>query len=140
LDTSPAQAFLKSELESLREEQKALVEKTAADTYKSLLSESASPLSQLILQSQLVQSPNSSLSAEDILVHVKRLITILEKNGLEVIGAPGEILPYDPKLHEPASPDFSPQIGNPVQIRFPGIGHHSTVLRKAAVDAVLRKS
>lgn len=123
----------KSELGRLAVEQKAIEEESIARFYKKLLQEAASPLSQLILQLHLAGKKDAALTAADVLVHVKRLITLLEENGMVVVGQPGEILPFDPSLHEPAD-SIALEPSTPIQIRFPGIAYCSSVLRKAAVD------
>jgi hypothetical protein len=86
------------------------------------------------LQTHLARKKDAALTASDVLVHVKRLITILEDNGMVVVGQPGEIWPYDPGRHESASlAALEPT--RPVQIRYPGIAYRSSIVRKAAVDS-----
>ena len=100
-----------------------------------LFQEASSPLSQLILQVHRARESSSDLTAADVLVHVKRLITVFEQNGMTVLGTPDEILPFDPVIHEStASGLLSP--GTPVSVTFSGIACGSTLIRKAAVDTL----
>lgn len=130
---SSAGELRKSERGRSAAQQKTADEESTATCYKKLLQEAASPLSQLILQVHLGEKKDAALMAADVLIHVKRLITILESNGMVVIGHPGEILPFDSRAHESTNQTvFEPS--KPVRIRFPGIAYHTTVVRKAAVD------
>ncbi len=112
----------------------ATVEKQiTARCYKKLLQEASSPLSQLALQVHLANKDDVSLSATDVLVHVKRLITVFEQHGLTIIGQPGEVLSYDPSRHEPVDTGSYPT-GLAVRVRYPGIAYETTVIRKSAVE------
>ena len=126
---------LKAEIERLKFEQKTLEETITRTNYGKLFSEAASPISQLILQVHLARDENNSLRSADILVHVKRLITVLEENGMTILGQPGEIQRFDPNQHQPLNAAFSPALDAPVRVRFPGVAHAGVVLRKTAVDS-----
>ncbi len=126
---------LKTEIERLKFEQKTLEETTTRTNYRKLFSEASSTISQLILLLHLSGDEHNSLKAADILVHVKRLIAILEENGLTILGQPGEIQRFDPNQHQPIDAAFSPAPDTPVRVRFPGLAHAGVVLRKTAVDS-----
>lgn len=96
------------------------------------LREASSPLSQLILQAHIAEAKGSVLTAADVLVHVKRLVGVLEGNGVTILGQPGEDLPYDPSRHEAV--DMVVSGGTPVCIRFPGLEYGGVVVRKALVE------
>ncbi len=101
--------------------------------YTKLLQGAASPLSQLALQLHLASNDDMSLTAADVLVHVKRLITIFEQQGMTIIGQPGEVLSYDPVSHEPVDAGSYPA-GLAVRVKYPGLAYEATVIRKSAVE------
>ncbi len=104
-----------------------------ARCYTKLLQGAASPLSQLALQVHLASKDEISLTAADVLVHVKRLITVFEQQGMTIIGQPGEVLSYDPVSHEPVDAGSYP-VGLAVRVRYPGLAYKATVIRKTAVE------
>lgn len=104
-----------------------------ARCYTKLIQEAASPLSQLALQVHLAGRDDESLTAADVLVHVKRLITVFEQQGMTIIGQPGEVLSYDPRSQEPVDAS-SYQTGLTVRVRYPGLAYETTVIRKSAVE------
>ncbi|CAN5565248.1 hypothetical protein BH10CYA1_BH10CYA1_59870 [soil metagenome] len=104
-----------------------------ARCYQNFVQDAASPLSQLILQLHVAGKKDASISAADVLIHVKRLLAILEQKGMATIGLPSQILPFDPNSH--VSVDGSSyQTGLLVQVKFPGLAYRSAVVRKAAVE------
>jgi len=125
--------FLRSELERLKAEREQLDRNSAARCYTRLFQESSSPLSQLILQVYVAQKPENTLTASDVLVHIKKVLSIFEQHGMTVLGRPGETVALDPNLHELASPGCHIDQNTSVCVRFPGIGYGSTVIRKALV-------
>lgn len=114
--------------------QRSLEEEITRRCFTKLLQEAQSPLSQLVLQLHIAEKPDNALSASDVLVHAKRLIAIMEENGMVVIGTPGEVMPFDPTRHELTEPGAFLRSGTPVTVRFPGIAYGATIVRKAAVD------
>jgi molecular chaperone GrpE (heat shock protein) len=99
-----------------------------------LFIEAASPVSQLVLQQYISDKKDNSLTASDVLVHVKRLLAVFEKNGLRVIGQPDEVLIFDPGAHESIDASFSPAVHAPVRVCFPGLAYDGVIIRRAGVD------
>lgn len=104
-----------------------------ARCYTKLIQEAASPLSQLALQVHLAGREDISLTASDVLIHVKRLITVFEQQGMTIIGQPGEVLSYDPVSHEPVDAGSYPA-GLTVRVKYPGLAYETMVIRKSAVE------
>lgn len=104
-----------------------------ADPLEKLITEAASPLSQLVLQDHIVQKPNNSLTASDVLVNVRRLMAVFDTYGISPIGQTGETTIFNSTFHESMMDDFNPRKGQLVRIQFPGIAYKSTIVRKAAV-------
>lgn len=101
-----------------------------------LLSETATPLTQLLTQAHLLEVASRPLQAKDVLAVAKRLIRVLEQMGLQLDGAIGQTAPFDPDQHEPLSADVSIAPGRLVVIRFVGVSFRGKLLRKAKVEAV----
>ena len=127
------QAPRKSEPDSLAGERNVVEQAVTAESFQNFVLQASSPLSQLILQLHIAGKAGASLSASDVLIQVKRLITALEQNGMTIIGPPDQVLPFDPTSHEPVDGDSYPN-GVPVRVRFPGLAYGSVVVRKAAVE------
>jgi molecular chaperone GrpE (heat shock protein) len=125
---------LRGEIDRLKREQSTLQEESLRRAYQTLFADASSPVSQLLLQVHLANNANSSLTADDVLANVKRLVAILEQHGLTVVGQPDEIQKFDPNIHEPMNERSQPALSEQVCIRFPGISYQGQVLRKAAVD------
>lgn len=104
-----------------------------ADPLEKLITEAASPLSQLFLQDHIAQKPNNSLTASDVLVNVRRLMAVFDTYGISPIGQTGETTIFNSTFHESMMDDFNPQKGQLIRIQFPGIAYKSTIVRKAAV-------
>lgn len=116
------------------EAEQAMEDAITVRCYEKLLAETSSPLSQLILQLHLCGKNDSVLTAADVLIHVKRLITVFEQNGMRVLGSAGEVLPFNPEVHELITVESRPQPGTSVRVRFPGIAYRKSIIRKATVD------
>lgn len=123
----------KSEPDRLAGERNDVNEAITAESFENFVKQASSPLSQLILQLHVAGKAGALLSASDVLIHVKRLITILEKNGMTIVGQPDQVLPFDPTSHEPVDGSSYPN-GLTVRVRFPGLAYGSVIVRKAAVE------
>jgi molecular chaperone GrpE (heat shock protein) len=124
---------LRDELDKLRAQRDQSQQTSVASDYSQLFQESSSPISQLLLQLHLAEMPDNTLTASDVLVHIKKVLTIFQQHGMTVLGHAGDIVAFDPNLHELASPTCHIEKNTAVCVRFPGIGHRSTVIRKAVV-------
>lgn len=54
--------------------------------------------------------------------------------GVELLGQPGEMAPYDPSRHSPLSGDAAPTPGQPVVVRLVGLSYLDPVVRRAGVE------
>lgn len=126
---------LRAEIDELKASQKSQKEESLAAAFESLFADLASPVAQLLLQLHLSHNSEHSLSASDVLSHVKKLVASLKQHGLTVNGQPNDVEPFEPNMHQPVVETFQPEKGMPVRICFPGIAYRGTILRKAAVDA-----
>jgi molecular chaperone GrpE (heat shock protein) len=98
-----------------------------------LLTDAAGPVAQLLTQAHLLEVENKPVQARDLLAVARRLLRLLEAEGLTVTGAVGERVAFDPDRHAPLSGETIPR-GEKVTIRFVGIAHGGRVLRKAGVE------
>ncbi len=96
----------------------------------------ATPLVQLVTQEHLQRTGTADLRAADVLEVGLRLVRGLEREGVDLIGAVGETVPFDPDRHDPLSGSVTATGGRPVTIRIVGLSYGGTVIRKAGVDSV----
>jgi molecular chaperone GrpE (heat shock protein) len=75
-----------------------------------------------------------AVSAGDVMALARALARAWERLGLAPVGAPGELVRFDPALHQSLSqPEPAP--GAEVEIRMPGYRHGTRLIRKALVGA-----
>jgi molecular chaperone GrpE (heat shock protein) len=120
-----------------RERQQAGEEMRVGDTVQAkverLLAEAAGPVTQLLTQAHLLEAEGRPVQARDVLAVARRLVRVLEEEGLTLDGRPGERAAFDPNRHAPLAGE-APAPGAGVVVRFAGIGYKGRVLRKAGVD------
>ena len=63
----------------------------------------------------------------------RRLVRLLEDEGLTPEGRIGEAVAFDPDRHEPLGGDFAPRPGQPAVVRLVGVSWRGRVLCKAGV-------
>lgn len=99
-----------------------------------IIEDMATPVSQIMTQSHLLDEGNQSLAAKDVMVLATRLIRVLEDQGMSIVGHVGEIMSFDPEMHEPLGAEESIDIGEQVVVRFSGIAFHGKFLRKMGIE------
>jgi molecular chaperone GrpE (heat shock protein) len=124
-------------LQKERERQQADQETRAAEAVQAkverLLAEAAGPVTQLLTQAHLLEAEGKPVQARDVLAVARRLVRVLEEEGLTLDGRPGEQVAFDPNRHAPlAGETQSP--GAAAVVRFAGVGYRGRVLRKAGVE------
>jgi molecular chaperone GrpE (heat shock protein) len=84
----------------------------------------------------LLETEGHPVQAKDVMVVAKRLVRVLEDNGLKLAGNVGETVRFDPNHHEPLSAGASPKQGEHVVVRFVGVAYRGKLLRKAGIEKV----
>jgi molecular chaperone GrpE (heat shock protein) len=126
-------AALKADLERLRRGEEERVTAAVRAERERLLAEAAAPVAQLLTQAHLLEVEGKPVQARDVLTVARRLVRLLEDEGLTAEGRVGETVAFDPARHEPLGGDFAPQPGQPVVVRLVGMSWQGRVLRKAGV-------
>ena len=124
---------LKQELERQRNSESDRLTTTVQTQVEHLLSDAAAPVTQLLTQAHLL-SQGKPVQAKDVLAIAKRLIGVLEDNGLTLTGNVGETVSFDSNLHDPLSASTSLTLENPVVVKFVGVSYQGKVIRKAGVE------
>ncbi len=125
---------IKKELDRLDSGSSAHVSDAVQARVEQLLSDAATPVAQLLTQAHLLEVEERPVQARDVLAVAKRLVRVLEDNGMTLEGRVGERVPFDPNYHEPLSADVSLQAGQMVTVRFVGVAYQGKLLRKAGVE------
>jgi molecular chaperone GrpE len=126
--------LLKDEVTRLRVSAQELSEAARSAQMERLLADSAAPVTQLMTQAYLLDVQGRPLQARDVLAVARRLIQVLEEQGMQVMGKIGEIQPFDPDRHEPMASGLAIEPGTPVTVRFVGIAYHDHLLKKLGVE------
>lgn len=74
------------------------------------------------------------VDVENVFVHVRNLVLVLEQYGLKISCNVGDKVEFDPAVHDPFGDKASPALGETVLVRVPGMCFENTVLRKAVVQ------
>jgi molecular chaperone GrpE (heat shock protein) len=98
-----------------------------------LLAEAAGPVAQLLTQAHLLEADGRPVQARDVLAVARRLVRVLEDEGLTVEGRVGERAAFDPDRHAPLGGDTLTR-GQAVVVRFVGVSYRGRLLRKAGVE------
>ncbi len=125
---------LKQELERQRSGSSAHVSEAVQAQVEQLLSDVATPVAQLLTQAHLLEVEGKPVQAKDVLAVAKRLVRVLEDNGLTLEGRVDERVLFDSNHHEPLSADVSLKPGQMVTVRFVGVAYRGKLLRKAGVE------
>jgi molecular chaperone GrpE (heat shock protein) len=128
-----ALAALKGELERLRRGEGERVAAAARVEWERLLAAAAAPVAQLLTQAHLLEAEGKPVQARDVLAVARRLVRLLEDEGLAAEGRVGEAVAFDPDRHEPLGGDFRPQRGEPAVVRVLGVSWRGRVLQRAGV-------
>lgn len=103
------------------------------DRLEEILRELVGPLSQLRLQAFLLEK-GGDISSRSIMALARQVMERLERTGLEVIGAVGEEVSFDPQMYEPLNNEISFIQGDRVVIRFVGYRYQGAIMRRALVE------
>lgn len=125
---------LKQELERQRNSESDHITTAVQTQVEQLLTDAAAPVTQLLTQAYLLEVEGKPVQAKDVLVVAKRLIRVLEDNGLTLTGNVGETVSFDSNLHDPLSDRTSLTPGVPVVVKFVGVSYQGKVIRKAGVE------
>jgi molecular chaperone GrpE len=126
--------LLKNEVSRLRVNAQELTEAARSAQMERLLADSAAPVVQLMTQAYLLDVQGRPLQARDVLAVARRLIQVLEEQGMQVVGKIGEFQPFDPDRHEPMASGPVIEPGTPVTVRFVGIAYGDHLLKKLGVE------
>jgi molecular chaperone GrpE (heat shock protein) len=124
---------LQADLERQRQEHASRIEEALQQEREKWIREAAGPVSQLLTQAHLVEVENKPVQPRDIVAVARRLIRLLEEQGLEWIGKVGEVTAFDANRHAPLAGE-PPAANQPVRVRFVGVGLRGRVIRKAGVE------
>jgi molecular chaperone GrpE (heat shock protein) len=125
-------AALRADLERLRRGEGERVAAAVQAERERLLTDAAAPVAQLLTQAHLLEVEGKELQARDVLAVARRLVRLLEGEGLTPEGRIGAEVAFDPDRHEPLG-DFAPRPGQTVIVRIVGVSWRGRVLCKAAV-------
>jgi molecular chaperone GrpE (heat shock protein) len=100
---------------------------------ETVFSDTASVISQLLMQADLIENGATQVPAKDVLRLARRLIRALEDAGIELQGSVGQRMVFDPNLHEALSTDEVIKRGQDVIVRLVGVAYKGRVLRKSGV-------
>lgn len=124
---------LKQELERQRHSESERLTNAVQTQVEQLLTDTATPIAQLTTQAHLL-SQDKPVQAKDVLAVAKRLIGVLEDNGLILTSSVGETVSFDSNLHDPLSASTSITTGKPVVVKFAGVSYQGKIIRKAGVE------
>jgi molecular chaperone GrpE (heat shock protein) len=128
-------AQLQGELTRLRERSAVLAETTIEAQLEQLLADLSRPIGLLLaLTTERDRSAEEKDAAlEGVVELLRQVIHVLQDHGWQPVGQVGEIVDYDPALHQPLGQDESPAPGDAVAVRWPGGAFGGRVLLRAGV-------
>jgi len=129
-------ASLRDDLERLRRMQESRLEEALQVAMERLLTEAAAPTAQLLTQAHLVEKEGKPVRERDILAVARRLVRVLQDQGLVVESRIGEEAAFDPDRHELLGSDEAAVPGQKVVVRMPGVSYRGRILRRAGVEKV----
>jgi molecular chaperone GrpE (heat shock protein) len=127
-------AQLRSELERQRQNESNNQAIAFQTQQEQVFSELAAPISQLLTQIYLLEIENKPVQAKDAIAIVKRMLRVFTEQGLTQLGNIGEVVDFDPNLHQPLSSAVEINNGQAVKIRVAGLTYQGRVLRAAGVE------
>ncbi|ACB52049.1 unknown [Crocosphaera subtropica ATCC 51142] len=87
----------------------------------------------------IVAQKNPEISAVKLLPLVKPIFELLKQWGLEMKGSVGEVVSYNPQLHQLLEGGGHAEPGDPVIIRYVGYSHDHKLLYRAKVSPVKKE-
>ena len=133
-DRAKELATLQGALDRQRAGEEARVSEALQQQWDRLFSEGATPVAQLITQAHLLETAGQTVQAKDVLAVAKRLVRLLEQQGMKIECNVGETVCFDPNRHEPLSAEAAPAVNQAVVVRLVGISYRGKMLRKAKVE------
>lgn len=127
-------AHLTGEIERLKERQETIVEETVQSRTEALLSDLSASASQVLTQSDLLESQGKPVQARDILAVARRMVRALERHGMTIEGQVGGQAAFDPNRHTLMNSGAAILPGAPVTIRFVAVSYRGKILHKALVE------
>jgi molecular chaperone GrpE (heat shock protein) len=127
-------ARLQADLERLRQGESARLADGLQAERERLCSEAGGPIAQLLTQAHLLEVEGKAVQARDVLAVARRLVRVLQDQGLELLGTVGEETAFDPNRHAPLGNDTTLSPGQKVRVRFVGVLLRGKVVRKAGVE------
>lgn len=124
----------RQDIERLHIRQQEMVDINLESRTEALFSEVSAPASQLITQIDLFENKAKPVQVKDILLVVKRILRVFERNGMVFEGKPGEEVIFDPNRHTPISPEKSIDVGQTTTVRFSGVSYQGKIIYKAIVE------
>ncbi|MGH3241288.1 MAG: hypothetical protein ACRDNL_12985, partial [Spirillospora sp.] len=95
----------------------------------------STPLVQLMTQAHLHRTGTARVGVGDVLDVGTRLVRGLRDAGVETIGEPGAVEPFDPSRHDPlGETEGKVEAERQVVVRVPGLLYEGRVVRKAGVE------
>ncbi|QUS61729.1 nucleotide exchange factor GrpE [Synechocystis sp. PCC 7339] len=125
---------LKQDLEQQRQKEDSRLKTARQGEIENMLSQLASPISQLLTQTYLVEQEGTVVQPQDILTVTKRLVSTLETQGLSIVVPVGETVPFDLNYHQPLSSTMEIPLGTPVIVKMPALAYQQKLLKKALVE------
>jgi molecular chaperone GrpE (heat shock protein) len=126
-------ARLREEGERERAAAEGQLARAVQDKIESLLNEAAGPVAHLLTQAHLLETEGKPVQARDVLAVARRLVRVLEDEGLTAVGHVGERAAFDPDRHAPLGGEVLAR-GQAVVVRFVGVSCRGRLLRKAGVE------
>lgn len=124
-------ATLKADLERTRAGESARVAEAIEARIEELIANAVTPIIQWHTQASLLEK-GTNVKAEDVLAVARRLVRLFENQGMEIKGAIGEIVPFDPSLHQVLGSEPLAS-GDQAVIKLVGVARGGKLLRKPAV-------
>ncbi|MBU1488135.1 nucleotide exchange factor GrpE [bacterium] len=123
---------LKRELKHERAARGDTVKAAIAQRLRPMLTEAASIMAQLALQSRLIEE-GKPVGARDVMALAQGLVRVFEKQGLASFGEVGAETDFNPAQHQPLGGP-APGAGAKVVVRVQGYKLGSKVVKKALVE------
>jgi len=125
---------LKGDLERMRNTEKERIAELLQAQMQKLMSNFAAPITQIATHTHLLEVEKKPLQSKDVLAVAKRMVKVLEDEGLTLLGGVNEIVPFDGNYHQPLTSQIRLQHGDRVVVRLAGASFAGRVLRKASVE------
>jgi molecular chaperone GrpE (heat shock protein) len=122
-------------IDSMQSSQSDQVKQRVESQIEDLFDQLATPLSQLRMQSSLMEQ-GKAVKSSDIMAVAGSFANIVEKAGLEPVGTTGKMLKFDPAIAQSLGSTGSINIGDEVIVKFIGYRYKERVIRKAFVEKV----